>query len=130
MPTHCPDCDLALVTFAVAGDLREYAPESSATAGICPQCLRVEATESAVDDPEFSRVLDVFPDGDGGAALALLLGKLPSLTLQKDAVAALRDAAERGGADVVLTLDRLREATEVDPHFDLERKVVQMEQLL
>lgn len=150
MPSDCPACDTAFVTFGVPENLREYVPEESATAGICPECLTVTATDSdgtadsdrtadstadsndstADSNPDFSRILDTFPDGEAGVALALLIGKLPSLAVEKDAVSALRDRAEAGGADVVLTLDRLVGATEVDPHFSLERKLVQMEQLV
>jgi hypothetical protein len=130
MSLDCPECDTTLVTFRVPETLREYGPDSSATAGICPTCLRVQTTDSATDEPEFGRVLDTFPDEDAGVALALLLGKLPSLTVERDAVATLRDAAERAGGDAVLTLDRLVGATGVEPHFDLDRRVVQMEQLL
>ena len=69
----CPECNTSLVTFRVPETLREYAPDSSAVAGICPTCLRVRATESAADEPEFGRVLDTFPDDEAGVALALLL---------------------------------------------------------
>jgi hypothetical protein len=151
MPSDCPACDTQLVTVAVPEDLREFAPDSTATAGICPECLTVTATDSdstaasdsaaggdstaasdgtADSDPDFGRIVDTFPDGEAGVALALLIGKLPSLAVEKDAVSALRDRAEAAGADVVLTLDRLVGATKVDPHFSLERKVVQMEQLV
>jgi hypothetical protein len=147
MPSDCPACDTQLVTVAVPEDLREFAPDESATAGICPECLTVTATDSgstaagtadstaasdgtADSNPDFGRIVDTFPDGEAGVALALLIGKLPSLAVEKDAVSALRDRAEAAGADVVLTLDRLVGATKVDPHFSLERKVVQMEQLV
>lgn len=143
MPSDCPACDTQLVTIAVPEDFQEFAPDESATAGICPECLTVTATDgdsvaggdsttdrTADSDPYFGRIVDTFPDGEAGVALALLIGKLPSLAVEKDAVSALRDRAEAAGADVVLTLDRLVGATNVDPHFSLERKVVQMEQLV
>jgi len=59
-----------------------------------------------------------------------LLGKLPSLAVEKPAVRTLRDHAEQAGVDVTLTLERLSEIDDVEPGFPLDRKVVQMEQLL
>ncbi|QLG63524.1 DUF6276 family protein [Halorarum salinum] len=131
MPT-CPHCDVELVAFAVPEALREHAPDGAAAAAICPRCLRVtprEATGPAGTDPEFGRVHDAFPRGEGGIAVALLLGALPKLTLKRDSIAALREAAEGAGVDVELTLDRVVGA-DVDPHFDLERRVGQFGSLL
>jgi hypothetical protein len=132
----CPDCGVDLVAFAVPESLREHAPDGAATAGICPRCLRVLAVEGedadgAADDgePRFDRVTGTFPRGEVGVAFALLLGKLPSLTLEKASVQALREDAERRGVDVALALDRLLSA-DIDPHFALDRRVSQLDQLL
>jgi hypothetical protein len=134
----CPDCDGVLVPFAVPESLRAYAPDESTAATICADCLRVDAADGVrigvadegPSNPDFSPVLEAFPDGEGGVALALLVGKLPSLTLEREAVETLRDRAERAGVDVTLTLDRLVAAGGVDPSFDLQRRVAQMEQLV
>ncbi|MEZ3115093.1 DUF6276 family protein [Halobaculum sp. MBLA0147] len=130
--TDCPTCSAGVVTVGVPTDLREYAPDDAAAVGLCPQCLTVTAVDSssAEDPPRFDRVAPPFPDGEAGVALALLIGKLPSLAVEKPAVRALRERAEAAGGDVVLTLDRLVAASDVEPHFALERKVVQMEQLV
>jgi hypothetical protein len=130
--TDCPACSTRLVAFTVPPDLREYAPDGAAAAGLCPRCLTLAAVEpsAAADPPAFDRVAPSFPNGEAGVAVALLLGRLPSLAVEKPAVRALRERAETAGADVVLTLDRLVEASGVEPAFALERKVVQMEQLV
>lgn len=138
MPT-CPHCEVDLVGFAVPESLREHAPDGAPTAAICPRCLRVTPADSpgvdGVDDAgtdtdaAFGRVDDAFPRGEGGVALALLLGKLPKLTLEKSSIAELRERAESAGVDVALTLHRLVGA-DVEPHFELDRRVSQLDSLL
>ncbi|WP_435062978.1 DUF6276 family protein [Halobaculum sp. EA56] len=131
----CPECDGDPVPFAVPADLREHAPESAATASICPNCLAVEpAPETdAAAGTDFARVHESFPAGDGGVAFALLVGTLPSIALRKGSARALRERAEREGVDVALAFDRLVDATHeaaVVPGFDLERRVRQLDSLL
>ena len=136
MPT-CAHCGVDLVAFAVPEPRREHAPGGASTAAICPRCLRVTAADAddAADSeaveaaPAFDRVDDAFPRSEGGVAVALLLGKLPNLTLERESIAALRDRSEREGVDVALTLDRLV-AADLDPHFALDRRVRQLDQLL
>lgn len=128
MPS-CPHCEIDLVAFAVPELLRERAPDGAATAAICPRCLRVTPAEAAGEAPAFERVDDAFPRGEGGVAFALLLGKLPKLTLERASVADLRERAESAGVDVALTLDRLVRA-DVEPHFALDRRVSQLDSLL
>ncbi|QLG29342.1 hypothetical protein HUG10_18180 [Halorarum halophilum] len=134
MPT-CPHCEVDLVVFAVPESLREHAPDGAAAAAICPRCLRVTAADAngvnagADTDAAFGRVDDAFPRGEGGVAFALLLGKLPKLTLEKPSIAELRERAESAGVDVALTLDRLVGA-DVEPHFELDRRVSQLDSLL
>jgi hypothetical protein len=126
----CPACDGPTASFAVPSDLRAYAPEESAYATICTVCLRTDAAESGDDDPTFDGLLDDFPSGDGGVALALALGKLGSLALNRADIVALCERAEREGVDVLLTLDRLAVAGSVDPHFDIDRRRPQVAQSL
>lgn len=132
MPS-CPHCEVDLVGFTVPESLREHAPDGAATAAICPRCLRVtpaDADDAGADtEAAFGRVDDAFPRGEGGVALALLLGKLPKLTLEKASIAELRERAESAGVDVALTLDRLVGA-DVEPHFALDRRVSQLDSLL
>ncbi|WP_348612233.1 DUF6276 family protein [Halobaculum rarum] len=142
----CPRCDTVVVTFPVLEALRAHAPEQAAAASICPHCLAVDAVDGGgvadTDEdaatagdaaPEFDRVHESFPSGDGGVAFALLIGTLPSIALNKASARALREHAEREGVDTALAFDRLIEAVreaELVPGFDLERRVHQLDSLL
>ncbi|MFC4359540.1 DUF6276 family protein [Halobium salinum] len=128
----CPHCDGDLVAFAVPEDFRKYAPDETGSATICATCLRVEAAEgeAAGADPDFSAVDDSFPSGRGGVATALLLGKLDSLALNRADISELADEAEQAGADPFLTLDRLASSPTIEPHFDIDRRRPQLEQLM
>ncbi|MFB6177142.1 MAG: DUF6276 family protein [Halobaculum sp.] len=130
----CTSCDGPLVRFAVPAAVREHAPEETSVAAICADCLDVtSATGDPPETPGFVRIDDAFPTGEGGAAFALLVGTLPSVTMRKDAAVALRAHAERSGVDVHLAFDRLIAASErgaLDPAFDLARRVRQFESLV
>jgi len=131
---RCPDCDGEVVPFTVPEDLREHAPEEASAASICATCLGVDAADGPEPDgdAELARVLDSFPTGEAGVALALLLGTLPSVALCRESAVALRERAEREGADVALALDRLivaADAGTLEPAFDLGRRVAQFESL-
>ena len=127
----CPRCGEPCVVFAVTPDLREYAPEGSESSAICSTCLSTHPAADSTDaSTEFTAVVESFPDGDAGVALALALGKLDSLALNRAEIETLLTRAERDGADVLLTLDRLAAAGTVQPHFDIGRRRVQVEQLL
>lgn len=137
----CPECgtDAAPVVFAVPPERRDDAPEGAATAAICPRCLAVDtagafgaggAGDAEASEPAFPRVHDRFPRGAGGVAFALLVGKLPSVTLEKESARRLRAAAEEHGVDVALAFGRLVDAPGVEPWFDLERRAAQADALL
>ena len=118
----CPRCDAALVAFDVPPALREHAP--AATTAICTRCLRTFDAD-AVDaeeprgQPDLSAVDPAFPDGEAGAALALVCGQLESFALNRASIEALVEHAERSGADVFAFLERLDAA---DAAFDLDRR--------
>lgn len=129
----CPDCDGDLIAFDVPEGLREHAPATRTA--LCVRCLRTfDAGTLAGDErhpaADFSAVGDYFPDDRAGVALALALGKLGSLALERRTVQALCDEAERAGGDVMLTLDRLAGDSAVEPHFDLDRRRSQLADLL
>jgi hypothetical protein len=133
-PDRCPACDRELVRVSVPAAVREYAPETAAVVGSCPRCLRTVALEGAADaadgplagpDPP-----DAIPPGDGGAALLLAIGYLDSVALNRPAIQALVEHAERAGADVFLTLDRLAADESVEAHVDLARRRRQLESML
>ncbi|WP_338740947.1 DUF6276 family protein [Haloplanus salilacus] len=130
----CPACGGdADVVFTVPSALRSHAPGSGETAAICSSCLRTHAptTERSVSaEPPFASIHPAFPTGEAGAALALALGLLDSLALRRADIDDCCSHAERAGADVLLTLDRLATAEGVDPHFDADRRRVQVAEML
>ena len=130
-PVPCPRCEAPTVAFAVPASLREHVDGASA-ASICTDCLLLEP----LDDTDGSGALEPvefdplpFPDGEGGAAAALAVGLLDSLALNRPAIEACIEYAERDGVDVFLALDRLAEA-DVNPPFDPARRKAQLENLL
>ncbi|WP_049985119.1 DUF6276 family protein [Halobellus rufus] len=132
MQTHCPHCEVPLVAVSVPEKLRAHAPENAAAVGSCPRCLRVLALDSAAApaEPSTASLPPAVPDGDGGVALLLLLGKLDSLALNRAAIQSLLESAESAGTDVFLAIDRLAADDAVDAHVDLARRKRQLESLL
>jgi hypothetical protein len=131
----CPDCGSQLVGFTVPTTLRDEAPDDTGAATLCSQCLRVrplsddhDATDA--DTAVFDAVADYFPDGAGGVAFALALGRLDSLALHRASIQRLVERAEREGVDVLLTLDRLAEDPSLDPYVDVTRRREQLARFL
>ncbi|HMB49898.1 MAG TPA: DUF6276 family protein [Natronoarchaeum rubrum] len=131
---RCDACgDEAMVAFDVPDELREFAPEEADVAAICPICLSVRAVDDGADAAAASAasVHDAFPaDPDAAAGVALLLGLLESLVLNKPEIQSLVDRLEDGGTDVFLVLDRLSSDPDVDAAVDLERRRPQLQQLI
>lgn len=125
----CPFCGAPAVSFVVPAVLEQYAPGAGSVAALCTDCLRTFAEEAGDVDPDFGPVGDFFPGGEAGVAIALALGKLDSLALERADIVALCEHAERAGGDVLLTLDRLA-VSDATPHFDIERRREQLAQLL
>jgi hypothetical protein len=119
-----------MVSFAVPAAFREHAPEESDHAALCPECLTLSTAESAPPTPRFDRITSSFPEDDAAVPLALAIGLLDSLALHRRDIEALLEAVEEAGTDPLLVLDRLHAQGGVDPVFDLERRRVQVEQLL
>jgi hypothetical protein len=127
----CPACDAQTVPFAVPAVLRAHAPDEAAA--LCPRCLTLTPSETEVPpaaDAEFSRIIESFPTGDAGAAMALGVGLLvDSLALNRDAIKELFDAVSDAGEDPWLVLERLAVAGTVQPDADLSKLRHQLEQL-
>lgn len=124
-------CTVDPVVFTVPESLRACAPDEAATAAICPRCLTVTpAPDASSPEPDFSRISDAFPDGEGAIALALALGLLDSLALNRSAIESTLDAAARAGTDSLLVIDRLSDDPDVEPAIDLERRRDKLESLL
>ena len=126
----CPDCGEPVVPFSVPERHREHAPGGGAFTSLCTRCLRVHPASDGAAEPDFTPVAAEFPGGEGGVAVALALGLLGSLALNRRAIVDLWEAAERAGVDVLLTLDRLAAEEGVDPHFDVRRRRTQLEGML
>jgi hypothetical protein len=127
----CPECGSEQVTFRVPTDLREHLPEGAQSVAICTVCLALDPSRDASDEsPDFASISDAFPDGDAGVAMALAVGLLDSLALFRSEISALLERVERGGTDPLLVLDRLEADSGLEPHFDVDRRRTQAEQLL
>lgn len=126
----CPECGTDMVVFSVPTDCREYAPDSAHTVGVCPACLALHPAEASNVPPDFSRILDGFPDGDAGGAMALALALLSdSVTLNRSEIEALFDFVADAGVDPWLVTERAAVSPTVAPDEDLERARQQLEQL-
>lgn len=126
----CPDCEAPLVSFFVPPDLREYAPATAETLSICTQCLILYPAESADEAPDFGRISSSFPTGEAAIPLAIALGLLESLALNRAEIEQLIEHAEHAGADPLLLLDQLDRQGSVHPHWDVDRRRHQLEQFL
>ena len=134
---RCDACGGDAVAFEVPGELREYAPGEAAVAAVCRTCVTVEPADGEGGETDASggkpvtAVHDAFPaDPDAAVEVALLLGLLESLVLNKQEIQALVDRLEAGGTDVFLVLDRLASDPDVDAAVDLERRRTQLQQLI
>lgn len=147
---RCDACgDEDAVVFPVPDELREYAPDDAVVAAICPVCLAVQpatdadaqaadAADAAAPDTDAASAADgaaaahdAFPaDPDAAAGVALLLGLLESLVLNRSEIQSLVDYLEASGTDVFLVLDRLAADQDVDAGVDLERRRPQLQQLI
>lgn len=132
----CPDCDAPLVSFVVPPDLREYAPTTTESLAICTRCLTLypptatAGADATADSPDFSPISDSFP-GDGAAVpMAIALGLLESLALNRSEIEQLLERVERAGADPLLLLEQLDRQGSVDPGWDVGRRRHQLEQFL
>lgn len=133
---ECPACGTTAVAFAVPPHHRNAAPEGAVVVALCPECLTLTAVDADVPEvPEavgtdFSSVIEGFPDGEPGAAMALAVGLLvDSVALHREAVRELFDAASDAGVDPWLVLERLDAAGTVQAEADLGRVRRQLEQL-
>jgi len=126
---NCPACNGTVATFDVPEDLREHLPKPVPHAGLCTRCLRLHPAETG-GEPDFAG-LEAFPESPEAAVpLAIAIGRLDSLALNRSSIETLFERAEAAGADPLLTLDRLATAGSVQPAVDLGKRRHQLEQLM
>jgi hypothetical protein len=126
----CPACRGARVIFRVPASLQPLAPAD--TSALCTTCLRVDAADDAPDAPA-AVDWEPLPSGEAGVAMALLLGKLDSLALNRADITTLVDHVETAGGDPFLALDRLvalATAGDIEPNVDLDRRAAQLRSML
>ena len=130
LPVDCPACGHDRLAFRVPDPLREHAPTGEAAA-ICPRCLTLSEADSAPPDPDFSAIIEAFPEGEAGAAMALAVGLVvDSLALNRDAIGACLAYVGDRGDDPWLVLERLAASGAVQADADLDRARRQLQQLL
>ena len=124
---ECERCGGPMTRYEVPFDFRSHAETDHAAT--CTRCLAGRPTETG-GEPDFSAISDEFPTGEAGVAMALALGKLDSLALNRGDIEALFVAVEAAGVDPLLVLDRLATQGNVRLHFDVDRRRRQLQQLL
>lgn len=126
---ECVACSDPVVAFRVPAALREHAPGE--TAAICTRCLALHETEDAHGNPDFSAIIDGFPEDDTGAAMALCVGLIvDSLALKRAAIGDCMAYVSDRGTDPWLVLERLAASGTIQPEVDLGRARQQLQQLL
>ena len=123
----CDRCGGPTTMYEVPLNLRDYLDDRYVAT--CTRCLASQPAEVG-GDPDFSRVSDEFPEGNAGVAMALALGLLDSLAINRGDIEGLLEAVESEGVDPLLVLDRLSSQGNVRLHFDASRRRHQLEQLL
>lgn len=128
---ECPNCGARTVVFDVPEQYREHVPGTANRAALCPECLTLTAAEDADPAPNFEWISSAFPSEEAAAVpLAIAIGLLDSLALNRASLEELIPAAEAAGADTLLLLDRLHVQGGVDPELDIARRRHQLEQLI
>ncbi|MUV89095.1 hypothetical protein GJ629_03580 [Halapricum sp. CBA1109] len=128
---ECSECDGVAVAYPVPDQYRSLLPEATPGAATCTRCLAIQPVTDPPDDhPDYQRISEAFPsDPDAAVPMAIALGLLSSLALNRQAITDLLAAVERAGSDPMLVVSRLVDDTTVDPHVDLVGRRRQLEQL-
>jgi hypothetical protein len=127
----CPTCGGDTVAFSVPAAVRDHLPGEPENAAICRDCLTLEPRpEPPAEEPDFTTILADFPTGDAGVTAAAFVSLLDSLALNRADIEALAARAEAQGTDVLLLVDRIAASGRIQPHFDIDRRRPQLEQIL
>jgi hypothetical protein len=129
---QCSECRGDVTVFEVPGELREYAPGEAAS--ICTQCLTVAAADpvnaQSAEEVQFEDVVASFPSGENGVRMALVVGMLSSLALNRAKIEAVVADLETDGVDAMLVLEDLEGESSLQPRVALGRRRKQLGQLM
>jgi len=129
---QCSECRGDLTAFTVPSELREYAPGEAAS--ICTQCLTVGAASpenaQAASEVRFEDVVESFPNGVAGVRMALAVGLLSSLALNRSKIETLVEELAAEGVDAMLVLEDLEGDGGLQPRVAIGRRRHQLEQLM
>jgi len=126
---RCPVCNAAVVTFDVPEEYRGHLPAETEHAGLCSRCLRLHPADEGGGD--FEQLGEEFPqDPDVAVPMAIAIGLLDSLALNRRDIEELLDVVIDAGVDPILTVDRLQTQGSTDPAVDLNRRMEQLQQLI
>jgi len=129
---QCSECRGDVTAFEVPEDLREYAPGDAAT--ICTQCLSVSAAKpenaQSASEVRFEEIVESFPNGTAGVRMALLVGMLSSLALNRSEIETLVEDLANDGIDAMLVLEDLEDEGSLQPRVAIGRRRHQLEQLM
>jgi hypothetical protein len=130
----CIECEGETTAFVVPAELREFLPENAGAAALCTSCLTLQPpapNETRHEEPDLTRVSEAFPEDPAAAVpMALAVGLLDSLALNRPKIERLLERVEERGTDPLLVLDRLAEDPALAPAMDLTGRRRQLEQLM
>jgi len=130
----CSECNRATTAFAIPEHLREYVPENASAAAICPSCLTLQPPiegEPTPEDPDLTAIHESFPrDPEAAIPMALIVGLLDSLALNRRKIEDLMEIVEAEGVDPMLVLEDLATDSSLNPTIDLPGRKRQLEQLI
>lgn len=121
-----------MLAFPIPESVGPHLPDDRNGASICVDCLAaVPIDDPPAEYPDFTTIIEGFPEGGvTGATVASFLALLDSLALHRQDIEALAQMAEQDGVDVLLLLDKIAVSGRIQPHFDIDRRRPQLEQLL
>lgn len=131
---ECVECEGETTAFVVPEHLRQHLPQNASAAALCTSCLTLQPPapdETRHEDPNLTQISDALPpDSEGAVPMALAVGLLESLALNRSKIEHLLEHVETAGYDPLLVLDRLAGDGSLDPAMDLAGRRRQLEQLL
>mgnify|MGYP006283160931 CR=1 FL=1 len=129
---QCSECRGDVTAFEVPADLREFAPGDAAT--ICTQCLTVAAADPAnarpAEEVRFEDIVESFPPGTAGVRMALVVGMLSSLALNRSNAGTVVEDLAADDVDAMLILEDLEGEGSLQPRVAIGRRRRQLEQLM